>query len=264
MHDELTALGSGSHLAPFDAFWGQRYATVLDPDGVRVDLYAAAGAGRGLTARPREDRRRGAPGPAGGAASAAGPDPDRRSRPDCRRPGCPAFHRPGHRLPLGDGEDGASVHRRRRACPVRRPHPDPAPRDAPHPLAGHPGRGADDPRCGHPQAGGSRTHPADQGAGRERHRRSRGVARRRPETGPRLPRTERPDTGPRPRPAGARVAAAAGAGSGPVGHDGGGAHAGASPARLRGRGAARTAARVLGERCLRVRVGPVLAAGRPR
>lgn len=27
--------------APFDAFWGQRYATVLDPDGNPVDLYAA-------------------------------------------------------------------------------------------------------------------------------------------------------------------------------------------------------------------------------
>jgi uncharacterized glyoxalase superfamily protein PhnB len=39
-HAELTVLGSGSHLEPFDAFWGQRYATVLDPDGVRVDLYA--------------------------------------------------------------------------------------------------------------------------------------------------------------------------------------------------------------------------------
>jgi uncharacterized glyoxalase superfamily protein PhnB len=39
-HAQLSALGSGSHLEPFDAFWGQRYATVLDPDGVRVDLYA--------------------------------------------------------------------------------------------------------------------------------------------------------------------------------------------------------------------------------
>ena len=27
--------------APFDAFWGQRYATVADPDGYRVDLFAA-------------------------------------------------------------------------------------------------------------------------------------------------------------------------------------------------------------------------------
>ena len=26
---------------PFDAFWGQRYATVLDPDGTAVDLFAA-------------------------------------------------------------------------------------------------------------------------------------------------------------------------------------------------------------------------------
>ena len=40
-HAQLSALGSGSHLEPFDAFWGQRYATVLDPDGVHVDLYAA-------------------------------------------------------------------------------------------------------------------------------------------------------------------------------------------------------------------------------
>ena len=40
LHAELSQLGSGSHLAPFAAFWGQRYATVLDPDGVRVDLYA--------------------------------------------------------------------------------------------------------------------------------------------------------------------------------------------------------------------------------
>ena len=27
-------------LEPFDAFWGQRYATVLDPDGNAVDLFA--------------------------------------------------------------------------------------------------------------------------------------------------------------------------------------------------------------------------------
>jgi len=41
LHDELAALGTGSHVPPFDAPWGQRYATVRDPDGVRVDLYAA-------------------------------------------------------------------------------------------------------------------------------------------------------------------------------------------------------------------------------
>ena len=40
LHDELATLGAGSHVAPFDAPWGQRYATVRDPDGVRVDLYA--------------------------------------------------------------------------------------------------------------------------------------------------------------------------------------------------------------------------------
>lgn len=40
-HAALSALGSGSVLEPFDAFWGQRYASVLDPDGVQVDLYAA-------------------------------------------------------------------------------------------------------------------------------------------------------------------------------------------------------------------------------
>jgi uncharacterized glyoxalase superfamily protein PhnB len=26
---------------PWDAFWGQRYAVVEDPDGYKVDLYAA-------------------------------------------------------------------------------------------------------------------------------------------------------------------------------------------------------------------------------
>jgi catechol 2,3-dioxygenase-like lactoylglutathione lyase family enzyme len=39
-HDELAARGGGSLNPPFDAPWGQRYATVLDPDGTRVDLYA--------------------------------------------------------------------------------------------------------------------------------------------------------------------------------------------------------------------------------
>ena len=38
--DRLTAAGHPFELAPFDAFWGQRYATVLDPDGNPVDLYA--------------------------------------------------------------------------------------------------------------------------------------------------------------------------------------------------------------------------------
>jgi catechol 2,3-dioxygenase-like lactoylglutathione lyase family enzyme len=40
LHDDLVAAGHRSELAPFDAFWGQRYATVLDPDGNSVDLFA--------------------------------------------------------------------------------------------------------------------------------------------------------------------------------------------------------------------------------
>ena len=37
---ELMAAGYHGELAPFDAFWGMRYATVLDPDGTGVDLFA--------------------------------------------------------------------------------------------------------------------------------------------------------------------------------------------------------------------------------
>lgn len=37
---DLTGAGYHGERAPFDAFWGQRYATVLDPDGVGVDLFA--------------------------------------------------------------------------------------------------------------------------------------------------------------------------------------------------------------------------------
>ena len=33
--------GFQSEKEPWDAFWGQRYAQVADPDGVGVDLYAA-------------------------------------------------------------------------------------------------------------------------------------------------------------------------------------------------------------------------------
>jgi uncharacterized glyoxalase superfamily protein PhnB len=40
LYDELTSGGGKSHLAPFDAFWGQRYATVLDKDGNGIDLFA--------------------------------------------------------------------------------------------------------------------------------------------------------------------------------------------------------------------------------
>jgi uncharacterized glyoxalase superfamily protein PhnB len=37
---QLTAAGYHGELAPFDAFWGMRYAIVHDPDGTGVDLYA--------------------------------------------------------------------------------------------------------------------------------------------------------------------------------------------------------------------------------
>lgn len=40
-HDRLVGLGYRSHKAPWDAVWGQRYAVLLDPDGNKVDLYAA-------------------------------------------------------------------------------------------------------------------------------------------------------------------------------------------------------------------------------
>jgi len=36
----ITAAGFRGRAPPFDAFWGQRYATVLDPDGNAVDLFA--------------------------------------------------------------------------------------------------------------------------------------------------------------------------------------------------------------------------------
>lgn len=36
----LVGAGYSAHVEPWDAHWGQRYATVLDPDGNSVDLYA--------------------------------------------------------------------------------------------------------------------------------------------------------------------------------------------------------------------------------
>jgi uncharacterized glyoxalase superfamily protein PhnB len=37
---KITGAGYTGHKEPFDAFWGQRYAQVLDPDGNTVDLFA--------------------------------------------------------------------------------------------------------------------------------------------------------------------------------------------------------------------------------
>ncbi|MGW8763017.1 VOC family protein [Streptomyces sp. NPDC055815] len=41
VYEELVAAGYRGHLKPWDAVWGQRYAVVLDPDGVGVSLFAA-------------------------------------------------------------------------------------------------------------------------------------------------------------------------------------------------------------------------------
>ena len=42
-HERLVAAGHRSKVAPFDAPWGQRYATVLDPADTGVDLFAPLG-----------------------------------------------------------------------------------------------------------------------------------------------------------------------------------------------------------------------------
>ncbi|MEH0981571.1 VOC family protein [Micromonospora sp. CPCC 205556] len=42
---ELTGAGFHGELPPWDAFWGQRYAVLHDPDGNGVDLYAPLDAG---------------------------------------------------------------------------------------------------------------------------------------------------------------------------------------------------------------------------
>lgn len=39
-YSRLVAAGFAGKKEPFDAFWGQRYANVLDPDGNVVDLFA--------------------------------------------------------------------------------------------------------------------------------------------------------------------------------------------------------------------------------
>lgn len=44
-YDRLTALGYHGQKPPWDAFWGQRYAVVHDPDGNGVDLFAPSDAG---------------------------------------------------------------------------------------------------------------------------------------------------------------------------------------------------------------------------
>lgn len=40
VYADLVAAGFAGHKAPWDAVWGQRYATLHDPDGNGVDLFA--------------------------------------------------------------------------------------------------------------------------------------------------------------------------------------------------------------------------------
>lgn len=41
VYARVTEAGFHGEKEPWDAFWGQRYAQLRDPDGVGVDLYAA-------------------------------------------------------------------------------------------------------------------------------------------------------------------------------------------------------------------------------
>jgi catechol 2,3-dioxygenase-like lactoylglutathione lyase family enzyme len=41
VYADLVQAGYDGHKRPWDAFWGQRYAIVHDPDGNSVELYAA-------------------------------------------------------------------------------------------------------------------------------------------------------------------------------------------------------------------------------
>ena len=41
IYARVTEAGFEGEKEPWDAFWGQRYALLGDPDGVRINLYAA-------------------------------------------------------------------------------------------------------------------------------------------------------------------------------------------------------------------------------
>jgi uncharacterized glyoxalase superfamily protein PhnB len=43
IYGRVTAAGFHGEKEPWDAFWGQRYAQLQDPDGAPVDLFAALG-----------------------------------------------------------------------------------------------------------------------------------------------------------------------------------------------------------------------------
>jgi catechol 2,3-dioxygenase-like lactoylglutathione lyase family enzyme len=41
LYERLTAAGFAGEKEPWDAFWGQRYAQLRDPDSVPIDLYSS-------------------------------------------------------------------------------------------------------------------------------------------------------------------------------------------------------------------------------
>jgi uncharacterized glyoxalase superfamily protein PhnB len=43
LYAELLGAGATPYKEPWDAFWGQRYAQLRDPDGTVIDLYAPRG-----------------------------------------------------------------------------------------------------------------------------------------------------------------------------------------------------------------------------
>lgn len=45
LFQEALLAGASAHREPWDAFWGQRYAQLRDPDGNPVDLYAERASG---------------------------------------------------------------------------------------------------------------------------------------------------------------------------------------------------------------------------
>lgn len=61
VYAELTEAGYEGHLKPWDAFWGQRYAVVHDPDGNGVDLFAASGTPADTASGTAADTASGAP-----------------------------------------------------------------------------------------------------------------------------------------------------------------------------------------------------------
>ncbi|MFF9817836.1 VOC family protein [Streptomyces sp. NPDC014006] len=45
VYEEMVGAGYHGELKPWDAFWGQRYAVLHDPDGTGVDLFASLAQG---------------------------------------------------------------------------------------------------------------------------------------------------------------------------------------------------------------------------